>query len=109
MSEIAVMPSLHYPNLKDAAVFDATHPRPQFLLDSEKLKMIVAGLEPGQQLPPHPEALAIYYFMAGEGVMTVDGEAYPVTAGASVITPSGSTRGIVAHTRLTFLAVKSAG
>ena len=101
------MPTLFFPAVADQAVFDGSGPRPQFLVDSEKLTVVVAGLEPGQQIPPHSEALAVYYFLAGDGVMTVNGEAFAVTAGATVIAPPGSARGVRAGGRLTFLAAKA--
>ncbi len=107
MSQTTTMPTLFFPDVADQAVFDGAGPRPQFLVDSEKLTVVVAGLEPGQQIPPHPEALAVYHFLAGEGVMTVNGETFAVTAGATVIAPPGSARGLRAGSRLTFLAAKA--
>jgi mannose-6-phosphate isomerase-like protein (cupin superfamily) len=50
---------------------------PNFSSTPQQLKVIVAGLEPGQQIPAHPESLAVYHFLAGEGVMTVDDENWP--------------------------------
>ena len=107
MSETTTMSTLFYPAARDQAVFDSNRPRPQFLVDSERLKVLVVGLEPGQQIPAHPETLAVYHFLAGEGVMTVNSEDLVVTAGSTVITPPGATRGLRAVSRLTFLAAKS--
>jgi quercetin dioxygenase-like cupin family protein len=39
--------------------------------------------------------------------MNVDEQVYPVKPGMTVIVPAGATRGMVAETRLVFLAVKS--
>lgn len=103
----AVIPTFYYPDVRAHAVFDEDGPRPQFLLDSLNLKLILAGLEAGQQIPHHPEALAVYYFLEGEGTMTVNGDEFPVTAGATIVTPSGSARGMRAATRLVFLAVRA--
>ena len=107
MSETKTMPTIYYPAVGELAVFDSDGPRPQFLVDSERLKVLVAGLEPGQQIPAHPESLAVYHFLAGRGVMTVNHREFAVTAGATVIAPPGSTRGLRAESRLTFLAAKS--
>lgn len=107
MSHTATIPAIFYPAVGELAVFDGDGPRPQFLLDSEKLKVIVAGLEPGQQIPAHTEALAIYHFLAGEGIMMVNANAFDVCAGATVIAPAGAARGMSATSRLTFLAVKA--
>ncbi|GIK71959.1 MAG: hypothetical protein BroJett021_09470 [Chloroflexota bacterium] len=107
MNQTANIRALFYPVTQELARFDADGPRPQFLVDSEKLKVIVAGLEPGQQIPPHPEALAVYHFLGGEGVMIVNGEEFAVTAGSTVVTPPGAARGMRATSRLTFLAAKT--
>lgn len=106
MSEIASIPACFFPDARELAVFDSDGPRPQFLLDSEKLKVLVAGLEPGQQIPAHAEGGAVYHFLEGDGVMTVNGTAYPVRAGALMIAPPGATRGLRADSRLIFLAAK---
>lgn len=97
-----------YPDTKAQAVFGAEGPQPQFLVDDTLFKVIVGGLEPGQQIPLHPESLAMYHFLTGTGTMTVNEEQYPITAGATVITPAGARRGIQAATRVVFLAAKPA-
>lgn len=107
MSQTTTMPPLFFSDVAGQVVFDGAGPRPQFLVDSAKLTVVVAGLEPGQQIPPHPEALAMYHFLAGEGTMTVNGEAFAVTAGSTVIAPPGSARGVRAGSRLIFLAAKA--
>ena len=100
------MTSLVYPNWQEKVVFSPDGPQPQILVENEKLKVIVAGLEIGQKIPPHPEAQAVYHFLDGTGWMTVDDERYPVRPGATVITSAGAKRGIEAETRLAFLAVR---
>ncbi len=107
MSEMKIMPPLFFAAVGEMAVFDSSGPRPQFLVDSEKLKVIVAGLEAGQRIPAHAEALAVYHFLDGAGVMTVNNQEFAVRAGSTVVAPPGATRGMVAESRLTFLAVKS--
>ena len=107
MTQPTMIPAIFYPAVHELAVFDGDGPRPQFLFAGEKLKVLVAGLEPGQQIPAHAENLAVYHFLAGEGVMTVNGDSFAVSAGATVIAPDGATRGILASNRLTFLAAKA--
>ncbi len=106
MPETLTMPAVYFPTTQMQAVFDSAGPRPQLLVDSEKLKVLVVGLEPGQQLPPHPEALAVYHFLAGEGMMTVNGVDYSVQAGTTIVAPPGATRGLRAGSRLIFVAAK---
>ena len=100
--------TLTVPRWEEKVVFSDTGPKPQFLWEDEKLKVIFGGLKAGQAIPPHPEALAVYHFLAGEGVMMVDQEQYAVKAGTTVIVPKGAKRGINAETRLAFLAVRVA-
>lgn len=99
--------STFYPAIKQEAVFGEDSPRPRFLVDSDRFKVILAGLNPDQAIPVHPEALAVYHFLEGTGTMTVNDEQYPITPGATVIALSGARRGIKATTRLIFLAAKS--
>lgn len=100
------MKSILYSNWQEKVVFGTDGPQPEILVENEKMKVILAGLKPGQKIPSHPEALATYHFLEGNGWMVVDDERYAVTAGATVITPEGSARGIEADTQLVFMAVR---
>ena len=100
------MESTLYPDWQETVVFGEDGPQPEILAANDKMKVILGGLNPGQKIPSHPESLATYHFLEGRGVMLVDDERYPVTAGATVITPDGSSRGIEAETKLVFLAVR---
>ena len=102
------MAAQFYPSWKEMIVYSDDGPQPQILLETEKARTLVAGLKPGQQIPAHPEGLATYYFLEGNGWMTVDEEVLPVSPGAIVITPAGAKRGMQAETQLAFLAVRVA-
>ncbi|MCP4419566.1 MAG: cupin domain-containing protein [Chloroflexi bacterium] len=95
-----------YPDWKDKAVYSDEGPQPQVLMVDEKVKLILGGLLPGQQIPEHAEAQAIYHFLEGRGWMTIDGERTAVSSGATIVMPEGTTRGMEAETRLTFLATR---
>ena len=99
-------PQARFPHWQDIVVYSPEGPQPQFLLGAEQFKVLMVGLEAGQSIPVHPEALAMYHFLSGTGAMTVNGETLPVQAGDTVITPAGASRGIVAETKLAFLAAK---
>lgn len=101
-------PTIYVNDLKDRAVFGAEGPNPQFLVDASAFKVLVVGLEAGQQVPLHPAELAMYYFLEGEGLMTVGNETYAVRPGTMLIAPDGAARGINAKTRLVFLGSKGA-
>lgn len=102
----AVAPQTRFPRWQDIVVFSPDGPQPQFLMGAEQFKVLMVGLEAGQRIPAHPEGLAMYHFLSGTGSMTVNGEALPVQAGDTVITPAGASRGMVAETKLAFLAAK---
>jgi quercetin dioxygenase-like cupin family protein len=93
---------------QEKAVFGSSSPQPVLLTENEKLKVILGCLERGQRIPVHPEALAVYHFLEGTGWMTVAGERFAVSPGATVITPEGALRGVEAETRLVFLASRVA-
>lgn len=95
-----------FENIKNEAVFKNDGPRPHFLLDTPKFKVLVVGLDPGSKIPVHPGESAMYHFLEGEGTMTVAGETFDIKAGQTVIVPGGERRGINARTRLIFLGSK---
>jgi quercetin dioxygenase-like cupin family protein len=97
-----------YSNWKEKVIFSAEGPKPQVLAEDKRLKVILAGLEPGQRIPEHPENLGVYYFLEGNGWMIIDGERFAVSQGATVITPQGAARGMEAETRLAFIAARVA-
>ena len=107
MTQQRVMPTIFYADTEAQAVFGQAGPQPQFLLDSEHFKVVLVGLEAGQQIPVHPETMAMYHFLEGKGTMTVNDQPYPIMPGATVIALPGATRGMRADTRLVFLAAKS--
>lgn len=102
------MSPLVYPDWQAQAQFSATGPQPHILAETPQLKVVVGGLAAGQQIPQHPEAAAVYYFLTGTGWMSVDDQRFAVQPGAIVITPAGAARGIEAQTQLAFLATRVA-
>jgi len=97
-----------YSNWKEKIVYGSDSPQPQILMADEKVKIILGGLEPGQKIPNHAEAQAMYHFLEGNGWMTVNDEVMPVSAGATIVMPAGTVRGMEAETRLAFLATRIA-
>ncbi len=96
----------YYPNPKEKVVFSNEGPQPHELYAEGEVKVIVAGLNPGQKIPVHPEGLSSFQFLEGKGVMIVDGERLAVGPGTVIIAGHGASRGMEAETRLTFLAVR---
>ena len=64
-----------------AVTFGSNGPQPQIFSEDNRLKVILAGLEPGQRIPVHPEGSSVYTFLEGRGTMHVDGEIVPVEQG----------------------------
>ena len=96
----------YYPKPLEKVVFSPEGPQPQVLFEEGQVKIIVAGLEAGQEIPVHPEGLGSFHFLEGTGVMIVDGERLPVGPGTVIITEHGAPRGMEATTRLKFMAVR---
>jgi mannose-6-phosphate isomerase-like protein (cupin superfamily) len=97
---------IYFADTKASAVFAAEGPKPQFLLDMPKFKVLVVGLEAGAQIPLHPDEAAMYYFLEGEGLMTIGDETFAIKPGVTVIAPKGTARGMNAKTRIIFLGSK---
>lgn len=94
------------PDWREKVVFSPEGPSPQVLMANEKVKVVLAGLEVGQSIPPHPETLGVFQCLEGDGWMIIDGKRIQFRSGTTVIAPSGSSRGVEAETQLVFLAVR---
>lgn len=97
---------IYFPNTRSKAVFAADGPKPQFLVDTPKFKALVVGLEAGGQIPVHPGEAAMYHFLEGEGLMTVEEETFTIMPGVTVVVPNGARRGMNANIRVVFLGAK---
>lgn len=103
------MPEVKYfPAWQEEVAFVSDGPKPNFVVDNDKIRIIMAGLEAGQKIPEHPEKMAVYHFLTGNGWMTVNGERMAVSAGSTIYMPEGSVRGMEAETKMAFLAVRIA-
>ncbi len=83
-------------------------PNPQTMIENDRVRVIIAGLKPGQRIPVHPEAAAVYHFLEGQGVMIVDGAQFPIQEGTVIVIDEGAQRGLLAETQLIFMAVRLA-
>lgn len=98
----------YIPDWQQQVAYGADGPQPTILSADDKVKVIMAGLAPGQRIPEHPEATSVYYFLTGSGWMTVNGARLAVAAGTTIAMPAGSVRGLEAETHLAFLATRIA-
>lgn len=102
------MSYLLFPHWQEKVVYSQKGPEPQVLEHNDLVRVVIAGLEPGQSIPEHPESFSVYHILQGSGWMTVDGERILISQGATVIMPSGAVRGVKAETQLVFLATRMA-
>lgn len=93
---------------QDFVTYGEERPNPQTMIENERVRMIIAGLQPGQRIPVHPEAAAVYHFLEGQGTMTVDDAVFPVQPGTVIVMDEGARRGMLAETQLVFMAVRLA-
>ncbi len=98
---------LFFPSSKDIAVFSPKGPNPQTLLDTDKLVVLVVGLEAGQKISPHNAPASVFHILEGSGWMTVNGERQRVASGTTIIVPDGGSRGVEAETKLVFLGAQA--
>ena len=97
---------IYFTDTKSKAVFAAEGPKPQFLIDTPKFKVLVVGLEVGGQIPAHPGEAAMYHFLEGTGLMTVGDEVFEIKPGVTIVVLGGVKRGMNAKTRVIFLGSK---
>jgi mannose-6-phosphate isomerase-like protein (cupin superfamily) len=98
--------TLYFPDWRAKVIFSAPGPQPQVLHEDDKIKVVVVGLEAGGQIPVHPGGAGVYHFLEGAGQMAVGDEVFAVQTGATLLIPDGATRGLLAQTRLAFIAVR---
>jgi quercetin dioxygenase-like cupin family protein len=106
MSQPVVMPAIYYADARQQVRYTPKGAQPQYVLDGDQAKVLLAGLEPGQSIPAHPEALALYIILEGQGSMQVGDEQFPIGPGTLIVVPAGVARGMVAETRLSFVAAR---
>jgi quercetin dioxygenase-like cupin family protein len=98
--------SISFPDWRGLIRYAAAGPQLTILSEGPGHRVLLAGLEAGGRIPPHPERLGFYHVLEGTGSMVVDGARYALSAGVTLIAPEGASRGFEAETRLAFIAVR---
>lgn len=93
------------------AILDSMDKRPlnkEIFFTTDNLKAQVMRLEAGYQIPPcKMDNDVLFYFILGEGTITVDNEKLDVSAGECVVVPHQvESRSILAKTGMEILAVQ---
>ncbi len=102
------MTQMLYPDWREQIRFSPQGPQREVLFDADNLRVALEGLEAGQRIALHPDGASVFYFLEGNGWITVETERLAVQAGATVVMPAGAKRGIEAETRLAFLVARAA-
>ncbi len=98
---------MSFVDVKRAAQFSQDGPGKVFLHETEEYAALIVGLKPGQQIPPHAGARAVYYVVEGEGWLTLNDERREVKPGMAMVAQPGDRRGMEARTSMTVLASRA--
>ena len=88
------------------AGFSPDRPVSKLLYDSEAMRVVVFGLLPGQEIPPHTApSRVVLHVVQGKGVFLTGSGEQPAHAGAFVITEPNEPHGLKAAEKTVLLAV----
>ena len=91
---------------KNAAAFKPERFNPVVLAESQRVKVILVCLEPGQFIPVHsPQVDMALVVLEGEGMLIAGEREEAARPGVVAFVPAGETRGLKAQTRLVALHV----
>src|SRR6185437_4275782 len=88
----------------DLAAFRGEHFNPIGLVESERVKVVLVCLEPGQSIPAHePVVDMVLIVIQGEGSLVSGEREEPIRPGSIAFVPAGMRRGVKAMTRMIVL------
>jgi quercetin dioxygenase-like cupin family protein len=99
------MSPIHH-DYKTEVRYSSEGPLPRVWLSGPGLKVVLIGLEPGQQAGPHAGPAAVYHILEGSGWATIGETRESIGPGATIVAEDGVVRGIEAETRLAFLGTR---
>lgn len=93
---------------RSAVAFQQDRFQPVVLAETERIRVLLMCLEPGQAIPVHRPGIDLaLVVLEGDGVMTAGDREDPISSGTVVVVPAGTARGLRATGRLVALAVAS--
>lgn len=95
-----------FPDVKNMVIFSPAGAHPQNLYTDGRFKLLIAGMEPGQVIPMHPEGFTLYLFLEGAGWMVVDDQRLKVGPGSAIVASAGSMRSIEADATIIYMTVR---
>jgi quercetin dioxygenase-like cupin family protein len=91
--------------LKEAG-FSADRPVSKLIYDSDAMRVVVFGLQAGQEIPPHTApSRVVLHIVQGNGVFITGRGEQPAGAGTFVITEPDEPHGLKATAKTVMLAV----
>jgi quercetin dioxygenase-like cupin family protein len=93
---------------KSALAFKQDRFQPVVVAETERIRVLLICLEPGQAIPVHRPGIDLtLVVLEGDGMMTAGDRVDPISPGTLVVIPAGTARGLQAAGRLVALAVAS--
>jgi len=98
---------MHIKNLVSKGKFSSENPNKEDILKSDKFNIVVVCLEKDQEIKPHPEPYAVFFYVIeGKGIFTSENGEIELNKGDSIFMDSNKTRGIKCLEKLTILGVQ---
>ena len=77
------------------------------ILKTDDFNIAVISLEKNQEIPPHPEAYAVFFLvLQGSGIFITKEGIYPIQKGSSIYYEKNALRGIKSNETLILLGVQ---
>jgi len=87
--------------------FTSDRPNKEDILKTNNFKIVIVCLKKGQEIKPHPEPYAVFFFVIeGRGVFTSDYGKKELSKGDSIFMKSDEIRGIKCIEKLKILGVQ---
>jgi quercetin dioxygenase-like cupin family protein len=87
--------------------FSSEKPNKEDIIKSDKFNIVVVCLEKDQEIKPHPEPYAVFFYvMEGRGIFTSEDEKVELNKGDSIFMKSNKIRGIKCIEKLSILGVQ---
>lgn len=98
-----------FPDLVDEKQSDPVEPTKNDIIDSKEFHVGVVRIPKGQEIPPHPEPYAVFFYvLQGAGEFTGREGTVELTEGDALYLEHGEQRGIRCIESLTILGIQEA-
>lgn len=98
---------MYIKNLVLKGKFSSENPNKEDIIKSDKFNIVVVCLEKDQEIKPHPEPYAVFFYvMEGRGIFTSEDGEVELNKGDSIFMKSNKIRGIKCIEKLSILGVQ---